>query len=60
MTATDPNLDLLDQVIARARKAGADAADAVLYEGVSISHANGWARSKSWNGAKATISACAC
>jgi PmbA protein len=35
---TEP-LDLLTNVIARARRAGADAADAVLFEGVSISHA---------------------
>jgi PmbA protein len=32
-------LDLLQDVIARARRAGADAADAVLFEGVSLSHA---------------------
>ena len=39
MTPTDDTLDLLDQLIARARKAGADAADAVMFEGISISHA---------------------
>jgi PmbA protein len=39
MTATDDHLDLLDQLIQRARKAGADQADALLYEGISISHA---------------------
>ena len=39
MTATDNHLDLLDQLIQRARKAGADQADALLYEGISISHA---------------------
>ncbi len=33
------HLDLLDQLIQRARKAGADQADALLYEGTSISHA---------------------
>src|ERR1700738_5564951 len=32
-------LDLLQDLIARARKAGADAADAVLFEGTSLSHA---------------------
>ena len=39
MTASDNHLDLLDQLIQRARKAGADQADALLYEGISISHA---------------------
>ena len=39
MTATDDHLDLLDQLIQRARKAGADQADALLYQGISISHA---------------------
>src|SRR5579859_5223102 len=39
MTAHPDHLDLLDQLIQRARKAGADQADALLYEGVSISHA---------------------
>lgn len=33
-------LDLLSQVIADARRGGADAADAVLFEGTSLSHAN--------------------
>jgi len=32
-------VDLLQDLIARARRAGADAADAVLFEGVSLSHA---------------------
>src|SRR5215510_5397745 len=32
-------LDLLQDVIAHARRAGADAADAVLFEGTSLSHA---------------------
>jgi PmbA protein len=32
-------LDLLQDLISRARHAGADAADAVLFEGVSLSHA---------------------
>jgi PmbA protein len=32
-------LDLLHDLIARARRAGADAADALYYEGVSLSHA---------------------
>ncbi len=32
-------IDLLQDLVARARKAGADAADAVLFEGVSLSHA---------------------
>src|SRR5580693_5031613 len=36
-TAND--IDLLQDVIGRARRAGADAADAVLFEGVSLSHA---------------------
>src|ERR1700738_5013998 len=31
-------LDLLQDLIARARRAGADAADAVLFEGTSLSH----------------------
>jgi PmbA protein len=34
-----PLLDLLTDLIARARRAGADAADAVMYEGISLSHA---------------------
>jgi PmbA protein len=36
-TAND--IDLLQDLVARARKAGADAADAVLFEGTSLSHA---------------------
>jgi PmbA protein len=32
-------LNILDDLIARARRAGADAADAVLFEGASIAHA---------------------
>src|SRR5437762_14378517 len=36
-TAND--IDLLQDLIGRARKAGADAADAVLFEGTSLSHA---------------------
>jgi PmbA protein len=32
-------LDLLQDLIARARRAGADTADAVMFEGVSLSHA---------------------
>src|ERR1700687_5876618 len=36
-TAND--IDLLRDLVARAKKAGADAADAVLFEGVSLSHA---------------------
>src|ERR1700742_4956472 len=36
-TAND--IDLLQDLIGRARKAGADAADAVLVEGISLSHA---------------------
>src|SRR4029077_10742026 len=36
-TAND--IDLLQDVVGRARKAGADAADAVLFEGTSLSHA---------------------
>ena len=39
MTSTDTTLDLLDQLLTRARRAGADQADAVLFEGISISHA---------------------
>ncbi|MBI5166095.1 MAG: TldD/PmbA family protein [Magnetospirillum sp.] len=38
MSATDP-LSLLDDVVARARRAGADAADAVLIDAVSLSGA---------------------
>jgi PmbA protein len=37
-TTTEP-LDLLSDLIQRARRAGADAADAVLFEGISLSHA---------------------
>jgi len=36
---TGAALDLLQDLIGRARRAGADAADAVLFEGVSLSHA---------------------
>src|SRR5436309_12343024 len=36
-TAND--IDLLQDVVGRALKAGADAADAVLFEGTSLSHA---------------------
>ena len=32
-------LDVLQDLIGRARRAGADAADAVMFEGVSLSHA---------------------
>src|SRR5260370_34523598 len=39
MTPSDDALNLLSDLIARARKAGADAADGVLVEGLSISHA---------------------
>lgn len=39
MAATDDALDILHSLIAAARRLGADAADAVLFEGVSISHA---------------------
>jgi PmbA protein len=37
-------VDLLQDLIARARRAGADAADAVFFEGISLSHA--WRLSK--------------
>src|SRR6476646_7497261 len=33
------DIDLLQDLVARAKKAGADAADAVLFEGTSLSHA---------------------
>src|SRR6266571_7953698 len=36
---TANGIDLLQDLVARAKKAGADAADAVLFEGVSLSHA---------------------
>ena len=36
-TAND--IELLQDLVGRARKAGADAADAVLFEGTSLSHA---------------------
>src|SRR5512134_1330230 len=36
---TEHDIDLLQDLVARARKAGADAADAALFEGVSLSHA---------------------
>ena len=39
MAATDDAFDILHRLIATARRLGADAADAVLFEGVSISHA---------------------
>ena len=39
MTSTDQALDLLTDLIARAKRAGADQADGVLFEGISISHA---------------------
>src|ERR1700761_5434960 len=35
----DAALDLLQDLIGRARRAGADAADAVMFEGISLSHA---------------------
>src|SRR5207244_8553585 len=38
-TNTANDIDLLQDLVARAKKAGADAADAVLFEGVSLSHA---------------------
>jgi len=37
--AVNSALDLLQDLIGRARRAGADAADAVLFEGTSLSHA---------------------
>ena len=43
MTGADKELgaalDLLQDVVVRAKRAGADAADAVLFEGTSLSHA---------------------
>jgi PmbA protein len=39
MTPTAQALDLLTDLIARAKRAGADQADGVLFEGVSIAHA---------------------
>src|ERR1051326_1060713 len=33
------DIDLLQDLVARARKAGADAADAILFEGTALSHA---------------------
>ena len=39
MTATDDALDLLDGLIAKAKAAGADAADALLAHSVALSHA---------------------
>src|SRR5436853_1236700 len=36
---TANGIDLLQDLVARARKAGADAADAVLFDGTSLSHA---------------------
>src|SRR5262249_8005037 len=38
-TQTANDIDLLQDLVARARKAGADAADAVMFEGISLSHA---------------------
>src|SRR5215468_2097969 len=37
--ATANAIDLLQNLVGKARKAGADAADAVLFEGTSLSHA---------------------
>src|SRR5579859_1881061 len=37
--ATANDIDLLQDLIGRARKAGADAADAVMFEATSLSHA---------------------
>jgi PmbA protein len=39
MTSNEQAIDLLQDLIGRARRAGADAADGLLYEGISISHA---------------------
>jgi len=39
MTTSDDMLTLLDDLIAKARRAGADAADAVCFDSVSIAHA---------------------
>lgn len=39
MASSENALDILNDLIAKARKAGADHADAVMVEGVSISHA---------------------
>ena len=39
MTEPADNLDLLADLLAKAKRAGADAADAVLFEGVSLAHA---------------------
>ncbi len=39
MANKDNAIDLLQDLIGRARRAGADAADAVFFEGVSLSHA---------------------
>jgi len=39
MTATVSTLDMLSDLVAKAKRAGADAADAVFVEGVSVSHA---------------------
>src|SRR5215472_5080623 len=38
ITESGNDLDLLQDVVGRARRAGADAADAVLFEGISLSH----------------------
>src|SRR4030088_1369989 len=38
-TETPNDIDLLQDVVGRAKRAGADAADAVLFEGTSLSHA---------------------
>src|SRR5271155_1711771 len=38
-TETANDIDLLQHLLARAKKAGADAADAILVEGISLSHA---------------------
>ena len=38
-TETANDIDLLQDLVARAKKAGANAADAVMFEGISLSHA---------------------
>ena len=54
MQETEKNLGLLADLIARAARAGADAADAVLFEGVSLTHCQRLGEPESVDRAEAT------
>lgn len=49
MPKTDMTLDRINDLLAQAKKAGADDADAVYVEGTSLSLPNVWAKWKSLN-----------